>query len=480
MKRGALQLAAAVALVLVLYGPGLNGQRYGDDLGFLAPASVHHPFFHFVGPHPHHPWYRPIEATVITLAQQTVGYATWPVHGLVFWLHALLALGVARAVLKLGFSGPQAAVAAAFLIVCQTAVLAVEGNDTVSQVLGALAGNAALWWFYQLLRRDGAAPPGREGSACVVCLAVALWSKESSVGYLVGLTLLALMVRPGPGRVRRRALACWLSAAVLTAAYLLVRRQITAFGPSFGEGGYNLHLGLNVPLNAAGLLAVALLPISTVTMYDWATAHWWPGLAAAGLATLLVLVVVVVGWWRNGRARLGFGLLVMAVCGLLPTILLNHVSELYAYGALPALSILVGVGLGRELGRARPVATTLMVVFLLVHAAGTQQKVALMVDNGRRATALIEQLRPLARELPPQGRLALFSPPRQRIYSAFVLDHTDVLEMGLTGVKVMLERPDIELRIVDAGELRRHPLAPGERLAALRDGRLQPVRPEDL
>ncbi|NUQ02018.1 MAG: hypothetical protein HUU35_19395, partial [Armatimonadetes bacterium] len=177
------------------------------------------------------------------------------------------------------------------------------------------------------------------------------------------------------------------------------------------------------------------------------------------------VLATAAGWQRTGRPGVGWFVLLLAVAVISPALLLNHVSELYVYSALPPLCVLAGVGLGAW--ATRPVARLALGLLFLLHLSATEAKIAAMRANGRQATHLLGHLVPRAQRLPPGGVLTLVQPPvlRHR-YSVFWLEGWDVLAHGVTGVVTLSGRSDIGVHIVEAGQP-----AVGEAVT-LRDGRV--------
>jgi len=358
-----LPVALFVAGGALLYARALSLQRYGDDLGFVLPTPLD-PWFHFRGPHPNHPWYRPLEALCLALAQNRFGFATWPVHALAVALHLALALLVRAVARDLGLGDAAAWLAALWLLVAQVAVMAVASGDTLSQQCAALGVTATAWQADRFLRS------GQRRALALVGLAaaLALWGKES--GLAVVPVAGVVVVAHGRDATRRgRTLAVLLVVGALAGLYWLCRAQVVASLPQLGSADYGFELGLNIPLNLANLWGASLSPVSTVAMVRWMQLgpRWAFGLAALPAVALMVAIAVA---WR-GRRPLLTAVLCLAAAALLPTALLHHVSELYAYQALPWLALLAGGTLAAAPRRWRAGLVALLVV---AHGVAVQGK----------------------------------------------------------------------------------------------------------
>lgn len=476
MKRRWLVL---LGLGLLIYGVGLAGQRYGDDLGFIYAQPGQVVLYYFTHDNPNHGWYRPLEAMVYALVQTVWGSATWPLHlfqlglhlGLVGLIWGLVAgrtltpqpplptvgerLGVR------GWSAAPLALAVTYALVAQANAIAVASCDTLSQVLGALTGWLCLWQLDLALR--GPRTDRRRYLVAVFWLAVSLLCKESSTGFvLAALGLLAWH--------RRRQLKALLAYAapmvVVTFSYLLIRAAVLPAQPVAPEEGYAFHFGPNVLRNLALLGAAAMVPVSSAAV---ALGPLWLKLLGA-VCGLVLLGGAAVGWRGHGRNAAGW--LLLGGATLAPMLLLNHVSELYLYNALPAVAVLLGVGWGRLVTQRRGL-VVLLGSLLLGHLVSLETKLVRMVDNGVRAQALLRQLEPTASEVADGGTLYLVEPPGlPPKYSVYVLPGFQVLRHGLMRIPQMVQRPGLRVVLIDSGQAAPVP-QPGDQVATWLPGGIQ-------
>jgi hypothetical protein len=445
-----LPYAVFVTAGVALYARAFAVQRYGDDLGFVLPTPID-PLFHFAAPHPNHDWYRPVEAMLLALVQNGCGLAVWPIHALAVTLHLALALLVRAIARDLGLRDAAAWLAAVWCLTAQVAVMAVTSSDTLSQQLAALGVTAAAWQFHRALR-DG---DGRGLAIGWLAAALALWGKESGLA-VVPVSCLVAAPWIGQRAARRRAATAVAGVGLLAAVYWLCRARVVAELPQLGTQDYGFAVGLNIPLNVANLWGAVLTPLSTVDLVRWMQLGpaWAFGLATLPAAGLLVWTAYA---WGD-RRRLLIELLLLAAAALLPTALLHHVSELYAYQALPWLSILAGGALAELLPRWREAVVAGLLVMQVVTVQG---KLTQMRANGERTASYLAQLAAVVEELPPGGQVYLVEGPGEPWrYGVFVLPGFRVFDHSVGGLPTILGRPDLRFALRGHGDM--PDLQPGE------------------
>jgi hypothetical protein len=153
--------------------------------------------------------------------------------------------------------------------------------------------------------------------------------------------------------------------------------------------------------------------------------------------------------------------LILAACTGVPVVLMNHVSELYAYNVAPFWGIVVALSLTALLqAQRRPIVRTmtavLLVGILISDVLAVNRKASQIRINGDNASVLLPQVVEFARRLPPGGVLVLYD--RQEAgtinYSVFLGGPFMGLSDGADGrtvgkwVKHLANRPDIDIRLV--------------------------------
>jgi hypothetical protein len=202
----AIWLAGYCVLTFLVYAPGLDTPRIGDDFDIVFDDPGSKVFRYFTRPNENSEFYRPLEAAFSAIVQAAAGTRTWPIQVTHICLHSLLAWWVSVVILGLGFSRLQAALGGIFMVVSQANVFAVLSNDTLSQVGATLCGCWALWNLYRAHvpsphAPDDAAPRNRidrgRYAVFIVLVVFALLFKESGISTvsLAIVLLVALKLR---------------------------------------------------------------------------------------------------------------------------------------------------------------------------------------------------------------------------------------------------------------------------------------------
>jgi hypothetical protein len=202
-------------------------------------------------------------------------------------------------------------------------------------------------------------------------------------------------------------------------------------------------------------------------------------LAAVGALDIVVLALLVYGLVRSEKPALILTLTAMCIMGFVPALLLNHVSELYAYNSMPFFCLLAGLSLDRLFAlcanaplRRNVLAglTCLTCLIVLVEAASLEHKVSLMKTRGEEATVLLTKITPVAAEVPHNGALLLVSPDSAECrYSVFLLHGFDNLQSGFIRINQLADRTDFTVGTATISELSRMPQNP-EIVAVTWDG----------
>jgi hypothetical protein len=403
--------------------------------------------------------YRPLQAAFLVLVQSRFGLDTFPIHVALVALHCGLSWLVYVWMRGRGLPVLHSALASGVMLVSQANAFAVGSNDTLSQVAGTALGCLSLWFLAEHWLPDAPAAGPRVPRALAYALSVAsfglaLLFKETSApfGAMAVLLILGRWRHRLPHRLALEALPFIL----VVAAYLGVRQWLGIERFAFGPERYDLNLGVfNVARNLALFAFQSVLPTSSVVAYEAFEARALARSLAIVLASLLVGAVLAMGVWRR-RARpwtlvlAGFGVL-----ALFPVVLINKVSELYVYNAMPFVSVLLGMALGDAVwqarGRRRAVWVVLLVVFFGAHAWAVHTKLALMRDCGERATAILASLEPHLAAVPPGGVLLLVNPEGEDrpAYSVFTMWGFNPIRTGTVRLEQLARRTDFHTLIVE-------------------------------
>jgi hypothetical protein len=446
---------------VLLYWPALHAGYFSDDFLFFftnPPAHLYDYFFR-VGAAIHA--YRPLEAILLTVTQQHLRFETMPIHLTALACHAGLVCVVIAAARALRFGLVETVTAAAAMLFAQVTAPAVLGNDTLSQSASAFLGclSAFLLWRGQ-----------KAGVLSVLCYGAGLFFKETGLGFLLVLGVLAASLvwkETAWKRRAKRVTVLLVPYAFVTVLYFVGRHL--AGGMMATHGRYGMHIGLNVVRNLVSFGLAATSPVSTVTCAIALATHNKALLILTFLSTALIVAVAAAGVWKSQRLLLAGFLTLLAIASLFPTFLLEHVSELYAYNAIPFVTLILGMGLGaiwRGNNLSRALAASVIAVFLTGHALAARQKAALMTLNGHRAAQMLTAINSYVRELPPNSQIDLIrAATNAPSYSVFVLNGFDVLEYGDIELGAILGRPDVRIYVVDEDQTRR--LTPNDHLLML-------------
>lgn len=461
---------------LLIYLPGMNIKRHGDDIQLILDSPPSDPFYFFYNQHPSN-WYRPLEFNYEAMTQRIFGPTTIPIHVASIVSHLLLVYLVFSFTLRLGFKTKQALLAALFMTFSQANVHPVLSNDTLSQVWGALFGFMSIFFLYNHFNQDRPKSFGYY-LLSIFSFALALSSKEGALAFLPILMLFSFFFfsRQGKSSTDKekqvRPPAAWLNLklikeiAWLSLPYLLIiisflvaRTSFAAIQPSFGPGRYQFHIGPSILENMASLLFASLVPFSSVAAFVAIFTHDYLKLGIMVGITAVFTGLIVWGIYLLQNRKLIYLMIGSAFLAYLPTALLNHVSELHVYNALPFVSIVVGIALGRlwEINDSQRWARMLLKIFivslLLINIVAVQSKTALMQKNGELMTSILEQLKTATKEI-PQGAVVYLANPAQRTveYSVFLVRGFNILE-NTYDVRRLIDRQDLSITIVEEADL---------------------------
>ena len=513
----ALIVLAAIGFAVFL--PGLGTKYCDDDFQFVYSEPSRAILYYFSHDNPANSFYRPLQAMFLAGVQSLAGLNTIPIHVTNLILHILLAWLVLLAMTRLGFSLVQSFGGALFMLISQANVHAVSSNDTLSQVGSTLAGVLALYALIRAMNgifKKGAVKEERtkknrnvaahtdlqnsslvpkdtspesplytssekpsasaaetagsaRGSAygyyilSVVLFAISLIFKETAVSFLLITAVMLFSARwihklPRGNTALLRAAVLLLPYIAVTLSYLFVRSQVVTSRAAFGSNPYNFHIGFNIARNLALLFTAAASPISTVTLYTAAkTGH------AAGFSIYITVAAIFVVPTICGLARLRKNKAVLlafafSILALFPAFLLNHVSELYVYNAMPFIALLVGAGFGLFAERSdvkleKTIAVAVAIVVGASNIGAIASKTSLMWENGERAQVIITQLKHTIKTHPQCSCLYLVNPQCEMVeYSIFTYNGFHIVKNSLQYIKESTNREDLDIEIITSSE----------------------------
>lgn len=459
-----------------IYWLGLTIKPFGDNFQMIFPDPQCNPLTYFLHEVKYCLSYRPIHATLSSWSQIFFGqFNTLPINFLQITAHILLALLVWHASVRLGLSTPAAITASLYMLASQANTMAVL--DNFSQVLGTLFGCISLWLLFLYLGNNKQRLSFYITG--IIAFLISVWSKETSISLLLQALLIVLLFSIKEKSFRLKdVLLVSLPFLAITLSYIILRSSLPVRQPSFGHGMYQFHIGLNIIKNSGLMIFGASIPVSSV---DFALAYK-NGETAYVLAVSLLAFAFVAGifllplkngdpippWagWSSAKSDkthrpLILILTALAITGILPVIILNHVSEAYVYTMMPYISIIFGFALN-ELFRHctmkriwRTVLIFIIGVMLISHFLAVRSKMGLLINNGEQAHILLAQIKPYILTAPSRSSIWLVDPAKMggKEYSIFVLRGFNVLENGLDSIKRLLGREDLSLRIIGENNL---------------------------
>lgn len=451
------------AATLALYWPFLNAPYFSDDFLFVftAPPAHFYNFFFIPGPVGHA--YRPVEAIILTWIQAHYGLNTIAIHLVSMAAHAALCCAIWVLAVRIGLSRIQTVLACCLMLVTQVGPGALLGNDSMSQAMSSALGDIGCV-LLAIAYLDYAETPGRSLSwpcltGAFAATFLSFFFKETALGLTVVAGLLTALIAARESGWQARigfAVRRLVPYAVAVAIYFGLR--IYAVPPLAEPGDHKVSLGMNAVKNLAEFGYAMATPISSVTTaLTIRSGRLWE-IALGGLPVLIVLVGVVAGLRAARRKWLVAILVCCVMASLFPALVLQHVSELYVYNAMPWVALLFGLGLG-ELWVRGPAARVAMAICTVTLFGGLlfadRQKSILMDANGRAAARLVSDIAHYVKQLPANGEIVLTEEAQARPkYSVYVLNGLDVLEFGDRKLGAICGRPDVKVTILPKAGLR--------------------------
>lgn len=474
------------ALTVLIYLPWLSAPYYTDDfLFYFAPPPPHlYDFFRMPGASAQ--LYRPAESIILRLIQSRFGFHTVAIHLVAIAAHASLCSMVWLAATRLKLTRFAVLIAVACMLLTQVAPPALLGNDSMSQAMGAAL--CALSVLVASVAYQNRAYLDRSGNlrvsptlldvAGAVAFFVGLLFKETGLGLVLPIALLSFLPafrKAGWLSGVKVTVARMLPYAGVTLVYLLLR--LGARGPLSGGGSYRIGLGFNVPRNLLQEAIALINPVSSVAVFIGAVTSSYSVLLVAALASGVLLIALAVGLWRIPAAVPKF-LLLCAACALVPAILLEHVSELYAYNAAPYFALLAGVATGSLWHKRKQALAIGLGLVIGAHIFADRQKAALMYANGKAAERLLPAIEQYIHHMPVRGEIILAqSPVAEPKYSIYLLHGVDVLAIGCWHFGAIFGRPDVAVTLMPMEEAVTLPPDKSRLTLELKDDRLQPLAP---
>jgi hypothetical protein len=458
-----------MALTVLLYYPIFLTHPVFDDMGhveFVAQQGWH--LLH-MGPH----FFRPLERILIGLNWLFYGDNFWVVKTvalLAFVLSVSLVHDLAARIVSPKLPWAPFVIATIFLV-HPMHVSAVGKIDTFSEGIASVF--ALLVVRCAMAAAEAAPGPAEERTALywamwsVPAVLLGMFSKEAFAGLAAATPLLFAVALRAPERESRRTLA-WLVAGLGVAAALYFAARIASGFPLVGTptpaARYQLHFGVNVPLNLAAEIVSIAFPGSTLALFARFDAT---EIAVSSVLLVMLLVFlkkrvgVTLARWSQippERRRMMLIILIAAIASLFPTCLIPElISENQTALPLPFLVLLAlacPLVLPFEADRQRPLqpivlSCTCTAVFLCM-ALATSGKVLAAQEASDQAYRRGDLILAAFHEHPTAVVTACFEPSMRTEpvkYGIFSVPDDLAAYYQLTRLKV--ERPGIVIKVVD-------------------------------
>lgn len=447
----------------LVYCQGLSIGLIGDDFQFTFTSFPKNPFFFLFHALPNCLSFRPLQALVMALAQYYFGFFnTFPVHALTLFSHVAVCFLVYYLCIQSGVGRLPAFLSSLFMLVSQTNVMAVSGNDTLSQVLVTMFGCVSLWAFWKAAARGHSR--SKQNTLFAVSLAsfaLCLLSKETAASFFMQL-LAVVGLSWFKGKISAKQSIIWGAIfSIVFVSYWALHSSLPVRNPYFGEDTYDFHLGLNIFINAVQFVFSLFSPLSTVAVY---TAFYYKDVAFlvfSSLALLIAAGIGVFGTINQRENKIFIGLPLFGIIGFFPLVLMNHVSELYTYQFAPFFSVIIGAGIDRFIAVSKQNRLKIIMVFGIAalffagNIVAVENKIACMKRNGDQAKDLFAQISPIIKQAPRGAIVFLVNPHTERPeYSIFQLNGFDALKYGLVPITRLSQRDDLDISIIDLPDLK--------------------------
>ncbi len=448
-------IAAITCIAIAAYYPTLNGGYFADDYALQISdqeLNVRHLFSPANG-------YscRPLEVLFLYAMQRCFGCDnTLPIHLVNLFIHCTFSMLIMVYMFRNSFSSVSSIIAFIYMILSQANSHAVASIDTFSQLTSTILSYAVIVLYYSFLKN-------KKPHLLIVSIAlyvVGLYCKETSLFVLpfVVLLRLDLWIKNESKSWTTAIRQSWsiIPYIAVTGTYLWFRELLGLTGASAGDDRYNISFGFNVVKNFVMLLFQSLQPHSSVNLYfDIVNAKW--------MSIVLVICTsctfcCLAGWGivKYGNAGSLIKSLLLLPASIFPVILLNHVSELYAYNMTPLCAIVIGSGFGTLLvhsGKKIMKCTFILVLlcFMSWNCYSIYTKCSLMQKNGLESKDLLEKIQPYYRLIPHGGKLILLNPEtsEKTDYSIFKKTGFRLFEYGTMVFNRLAGRNDFSTVIIE-------------------------------
>jgi hypothetical protein len=441
-------LAIITCIAFVAYYPTLNGGYFADDYA-LQVSDKDLDISNLFTPANGYSC-RPLEVLFLYTMQRCFGCDnTLPIHIVNLFIHYTFSIMIMVYMLKNGFSIVSSIIAFTCMILSQANSHAVASIDTFSQLTSTFLGYAVIILNYSFFKT-------KKHYLLIISVALyiaALYCKETALFVLpfIGLLHLDFWIKNvcKSWTITIRQILAIIPYIAVTGIYLWLRELIGLTGASAGDDRYNISIGFNVIKNFLMLLFQSLQPQSSVNLYFDIVNGQWNSIILVIITSGVVCSFAVWGNVKKGESENPAKLLLLFPASIFPVILLNHVSELYAYNMTPLCAMVIGSGFGKILVQSgkrilKSTCVLVLLCFILWNSVSIYTKCSLMKENGQQSKALLEKIQPYYRQIPYGGTLILLNPETtdKTEYSIFKVTGFKLFDYGTMVFNRMARRND--------------------------------------
>lgn len=453
-------LLFSVGIFFNVYYPAIHGKYFADDFGFIFIPYENNLSHVFLDKNETSYAYRPLEKLFLLTIQNNYGYDTTAIHITQMTLHFLFSVMFFMWLRKEGFSIGTSVLVFLYLLFSQAATHAVASNDTFSQIISTLFGYFSIFFYLQFIKSKT-----RSAYLYIYSLlffAVSLLGKENALSFFPLLVLIAINnFFKLTSICKQKLLRVFFQLVpffVTTLFYFAIRKYLDLDAATFGEDRFNMNFGLNIPINFIQAFVLALIPFSSVDLYQSIQNKSFLFLVIGGLYICIYTIILFVPLFnKEQRLRLVKGAILLPV-SLFPVIILNHISELYVYNMLPIMAFLLAISIETIINRNRQALSVLIVMFFLtgflINSFAIRSKVNSMKINGDMTHQMLQEIKPYLKENPFIDTLVLINKPydQKNEYSIFKRSGFRLFEDGEVVFNKISERNDLEVKIVKMNE----------------------------
>lgn len=450
------------ALFFYAYSPAIHGKYFGDDYGFLFTPYNNSIFHIFIDKNLASFAYRPIEKLFLLTIQNHFEYQTIAIHLTQMILHFLFSIIFYVWLRKQGFSKTSSIFAFSYMLLTQAASHAVSSNDTFSQITSTIFGYTSVALLTIAFKNNSNRNFFFYYSSSFFLFIFSIISKETGLSFFpfICFILFCHIFKNAlfPKRWFITITSYLIPFIIITSLYFILRKYINLDPATFGDGRYNVNLGLNIIINFVQAIFLALLPFSSVDFYFSLQSGNISFLLISILFVSILTIVILLPILSKAKRNLTILTLLLLPVSLFPVIILNHISELYVYNTIPLIVILLANSIEYLKVKYNKVFTSVLPIFLfsvfLINVHSVKSKSILVKTNGINAEQMLNKIKPYLPEIPTNGTLFLVNTPysQKTEYSIFKFTEFRLFECGEHIFNRISGRNDFKVKIVQKNQ----------------------------